>query len=52
MNILKLLNNPELKDIPILYVIRVVHVIQKELLNEQPSVYGSKLFEPNESVKE
>ena len=52
MNILKLLNNPELRDIPILYVIRVVHVIQKEIINEQPSIYGSKLFESNESVKE
>lgn len=52
MNILNILNNEGLKDIPILYILRVIDVIQREKLNERPSGICNKLHQNNESVKE
>ena len=33
MNILNILNNKELSDIPILYILRIIDAIQKEICN-------------------
>ena len=33
MNILNILNNKELSDIPILYILRIIDAIQKEIFN-------------------
>ena len=33
MNILNILNNKELSDIPILYILRIIDAIQKESIN-------------------
>ena len=33
MNILNILNNKELSDIPILYILRIIDSIQKESIN-------------------
>ena len=33
MNILNILNNKELSDIPILYILRIINAIQKEICN-------------------
>ena len=33
MNILNILNNKELSDIPILYILRIINAIQKESIN-------------------
>lgn len=52
MNVLNILNNPELSDIPILYILRVIHAIQKEESNGQSSSFSTKLFESNERIKE
>ena len=52
MNVLNILNNPELSDIPILYILRVIHAVQKEYNNGQSSNVSEKLFEINERVKE
>ena len=52
MNILNILNNEGLKDIPILYILRIIDVIQKEELDERPSQICKKLYKNNESVKE
>ena len=52
MNILNILNDEQLKDIPILYILRVIDAIQRENLNERPSKICKKLHKNNESVKE
>lgn len=52
MNILNILNDEQLKDIPILYILRVVDAIQREKLNERPSEICKELHKNNESVKE
>lgn len=52
MNILNVLNDKELSDIPILYILRVIHSIQKEMNNEQSSNVRKELYKSNESVKE
>lgn len=51
MNVLSIINNPELSDIPILYILRVIHAIQKENSNGQSSSFSEKLFEIDERVK-
>ena len=33
MNIINILNNKELSDIPILYILRIIGAIQKEICN-------------------
>ena len=35
MNIINILNNKELSDIPILYILRIIGAIQKEICNER-----------------
>lgn len=51
MNILNILNDKELSDIPILYILRVIHSVQKEIQNEQSSNVREELHRHNESVK-
>ena len=51
MNILNILNDKELSDIPILYILRVIHSVQKEIRNEQSSNVCEELHKHNESVK-
>lgn len=51
MNVLNILNNPDISDIPILYILRVIHAIQKENSNEQPSSFSEELSKINERVK-
>ena len=51
MNVLNILNNSEISDIPILYILRVIHVIQKENIDEQSCSFIKKLFESDEQVK-
>lgn len=48
MNILNILNNKELSDIPILYILRVIDAIQKENINGQSSSSSSQLPKSNE----
>lgn len=52
MNIINILNNKELEDIPILYILRVLNVIQKENLNGQSSTVSQRLYKSNKSIKE
>lgn len=52
MNILKILESEELQDIPILYILRIIHVIQKEKINAESSNICEKLSKNNERVKE
>lgn len=52
MDISKILNNKELQDIPILYILRVIHIIQKEQINDQSCAVCEKLYNNNKSVKE
>lgn len=53
MNLNSILNNAELQDIPILYVLRIMTAIQKEyILSNESSHVRKKLFNFNESIKE
>lgn len=47
MNILNIINSKELRDIPILTILRVVIRTQEELLNEESSAICPKLSESN-----
>lgn len=49
MDILSIINSKELSDIPILYILRVIHVIQKD---EQSCKFCEKLSKNNERIKE
>lgn len=52
MNIMNILNNTEIQDIPILYILRVINVVQKEIINEQSSTICKNLSKLDESIKE
>ena len=52
MNIMNILNNTEIQDIPILYILRVINVVQKEIINEQSSTICKNLSKFDESIKE
>ena len=53
MNLNSVLNNAEIQDIPILYVLRIITAIQKEyILNNESCRARKKLFNFNESIKE
>lgn len=47
MNILNIINSKELRDIPILTILRVVLRTQEELLNEESSTICPKLPKSN-----
>lgn len=48
MDISRIINSEELKDIPIIYIIRVIHLIQKEeLQNEEPREFYKELYSHN-----
>ena len=48
MNILNILNNKELSDIPILYILRIIGAIQKECINGKSGSSSSQLPKSNE----
>ena len=48
MNILNILNNKELSDIPILYILRIIDAIQKESINGKSGSSSSQLPKSNE----
>lgn len=52
MRVEKILENSDIQDIPILYVLRVITAIQKEILNEQPSRICENLSKNNKQSKE
>lgn len=52
MKVIDIVNHPNISDIPILYILRVIHVIQEEENNERPSSFSKELFEFNEQFKE
>ena len=52
MNILNILNNKELSDIPILYILRIIDAIQKESIDGKSGSSSSQLPKYNEWVKE
>lgn len=53
MNLNSILNDTEIQDIPILYVLRIITAIQREdILRNEPGHVRKKLFNFNESVKE
>ena len=52
MNILNILNNKELSDIPILYILRIIDAIQKESIDGKSCSSSSQLPKSNEWVKE
>ena len=37
MDFHKIINDKELQDIPIMYILRVIHTVQKELINDRSS---------------
>lgn len=49
MDILSIINSKELSDIPILYILRVIHVIQKD---EQSCKFCEELSKNYERIKE
>ena len=51
MNILNILNNKELSDIPILYILRIIDAIQKESINGKSSSSDSQLPKSKEIFK-
>ena len=52
MNIMNILNDTEIQDIPILYILRVINVVQKEIINEQSDTICKNLSKFDESIKE
>lgn len=52
MRLKNILNDSEIQDIPILYVLRVITAVQKEIINEESSAICKKLSKFDESVKE
>ena len=52
MNIMNILNNTEIQDIPILYILRIINVVQKEIINEQSDTICKNLSKFDESIKE
>ena len=52
MNILNILNNKELSDIPILYILRIINAIQKESIDGKSDSSSSQLPKSNEWVQE
>lgn len=52
MRLKNILNDSEIQDIPILYVLRVITAVQKEIINEESGTICKKLSKFDESVKE
>lgn len=52
LNILSIINDKDINDIPILYILRVVNAIQKELEDEQSCYFCNELSENNKQIKE
>lgn len=52
MDILRIINDKELQDIPIMYILRVIHVVQKELINDRPSFGSKTILDEYKSNKE
>lgn len=52
MNIMNILNDTEIQDIPILYILRIINVVQKEIINEQSDTICKNLSKFDESIKE
>jgi len=53
MNLNSILNDNEIQDIPILYVLRIITAIQREdILRNESCRARKKLFNVNESIKE
>ena len=51
MNIMNILNDTEIQDIPILYILRIINVVQKEIINEQSDTICKNLSKFDESIK-
>jgi hypothetical protein len=45
MRLKNILNDSEIQDIPILYVLRVITAVQKEIINEESSAICTRLSE-------
>ena len=53
MNVVDILTNEELNDIPILHIIRVINCMQEELIKDEQSSYiREKLYKIDKSNKE
>lgn len=52
MRVEKILENSDIQDIPILYVLRVITAIQKEILDEQSGRICENLSKNNKQYKE
>lgn len=52
MRLKNILNDSEIQDIPILYVLRVITAVQKEIINEESSAICTRLSERYEQIKE
>ncbi len=52
MDILKIINDENLKDVPILDILKVINAIQKESINEESCRKCQRIYSNNESVKE
>ena len=52
MDILKIINDETLKDVPILDILKVINTIQKESINEESCRKCQRIYSNNESVKE
>ena len=52
MNIMDILHKEEIQDIPILYILRVINLVQKEIINEQSGTICKNLSKFDESIKE
>ena len=52
MRLKNILNDSEIQDIPILYVLRVITAVQKEIIDEESSNICKRLSESYERIKE
>ena len=52
MRLKNILNDAEIQDIPILYVLRVITAVQKEIINEESCTICKNLSKFDESIKE
>ena len=52
MRLKNILNDSEIQDIPILYVLRVITAVQKEIIDEESSDICKRLAESYERIKE
>ena len=52
MDFHKIINDKELQDIPIMYILRVIHAIQKELINDRSSSSRKTILDEYKSNKE